>query len=338
MVLKVAAIPGTVLSVTVAPKKNGDGPFTIAISDPLERCRTDAPSPLTHNQATTDHRVKICQAAPYRRRDHWLDRLESDPSSVFEIESGGRSHTADLERSELIHAVASDYDEIVEVALRAAADSGEFRVLFSHRAAALPGLRSQFLERVGARVRIRSDASLLSADAVVEGMLAHSGAIHSPGEAIPLITSLGAQMATPVVSETLPGEPPPQGWPFSRPAITVARERGPSATTVPSHVQVDGEAHPITERPIRVGTSPPTTDAHIRLVGATAGISRLHCTLVREGAHVIVEDHSRHGSFLGEMRIKDRAELVVGDRLRLGTPGIELQMIRVVEDDGAAQD
>ena len=49
-----------------------------------------------------------------------------------------------------------------------------------------------------------------------------------------------------------------------------------------------------------------------------------------------MEDHSSHGSFVNGQRVDGSVELVVGDRLRLGTPGIELRLIRVADDDGPA--
>jgi pSer/pThr/pTyr-binding forkhead associated (FHA) protein len=45
------------------------------------------------------------------------------------------------------------------------------------------------------------------------------------------------------------------------------------------------------------------------------------------GAEVVVEDTSTWGTFVNGERIASRAVLAAGDRLRLGTPGIELQLI-----------
>jgi pSer/pThr/pTyr-binding forkhead associated (FHA) protein len=49
----------------------------------------------------------------------------------------------------------------------------------------------------------------------------------------------------------------------------------------------------------------------------------------------VVEDHSTHGSFLNGQRIEGKADLVTGDRLRLGSPGIEVVLLRV-EGDGSS--
>ena len=68
------------------------------------------------------------------------------------------------------------------------------------------------------------------------------------------------------------------------------------------------------------------------ITGVGPGISKRHCTLWADGDHVVAEDHSSYGSFLNGSRIHGRIAIVVGDRLRLGTPGVELDLIAVVAD------
>ena len=52
----------------------------------------------------------------------------------------------------------------------------------------------------------------------------------------------------------------------------------------------------------------------------------------------MVEDHSTYGSYVNEERVVGRTALTVGDRLRLGSPGVTLELIQLVNDDGAPQD
>ena len=52
----------------------------------------------------------------------------------------------------------------------------------------------------------------------------------------------------------------------------------------------------------------------------------------------MIEDHSTYGSYVNEERVSGRTALTVGDRLRLGTPGVTLELIQLVNDDGAPQD
>ena len=48
-----------------------------------------------------------------------------------------------------------------------------------------------------------------------------------------------------------------------------------------------------------------------------------------------LEDLSTYGTFVNGERIGGRMSLQAGDRLRLGTPGVECELVRVVDDDGA---
>ena len=59
------------------------------------------------------------------------------------------------------------------------------------------------------------------------------------------------------------------------------------------------------------------------------GVSRRHCSIYRNGAGVVVEDHSSYGTFVNGARVQGQASLAAGDRVRLGTPGEELLLITV---------
>jgi pSer/pThr/pTyr-binding forkhead associated (FHA) protein len=48
-----------------------------------------------------------------------------------------------------------------------------------------------------------------------------------------------------------------------------------------------------------------------------------------------LEDHSRYGTFLNGHRIDGSAVLQVGDSVRLGSPGHELELIAKEESHGA---
>ena len=73
----------------------------------------------------------------------------------------------------------------------------------------------------------------------------------------------------------------------------------------------------------------------VRVEGNTAGISRRHCSVRRDGENVVVEDHSTYGTLLNGERVDGRAGLRAGDRLRLGHPGVQVQLVALVSDDGS---
>ena len=106
------------------------------------------------------------------------------------------------------------------------------------------------------------------------------------------------------------------------------------ATRRPTHLLYGGTAYPITSEPFVLGVAVPADGRGMNLTGATAGISRSHCSVLRREDRVVIRDHSSHGSFLNGQRVEGEAELDAGDRLRLGSPGIELQLIEVIESGG----
>jgi predicted component of type VI protein secretion system len=55
----------------------------------------------------------------------------------------------------------------------------------------------------------------------------------------------------------------------------------------------------------------------------------VHCTLQRRDGSVVVRDHSRHGTFVNGERAEGETVLSAGDRLRVGTPGVVLELVTV---------
>jgi pSer/pThr/pTyr-binding forkhead associated (FHA) protein len=98
---------------------------------------------------------------------------------------------------------------------------------------------------------------------------------------------------------------------------------------MPTHVLHRGIAHAIDPAPFLVGVDIPEGYRGLNVSGDTAGISRHHVSLHRADGKLVVEDHSRYGTYLNGERIDREAKVRSGDKLRLGTPGIEVQLIEV---------
>jgi pSer/pThr/pTyr-binding forkhead associated (FHA) protein len=96
----------------------------------------------------------------------------------------------------------------------------------------------------------------------------------------------------------------------------------------PSHLLYRGQALALGPEPLRIGLAPPRDgSASLSVVGASAGVSRLHCSVLRLPSGAMVVDHSRYGTWLNDERVFGRATLRAGDRLRLGRPGVTLELI-----------
>jgi FHA domain len=104
-------------------------------------------------------------------------------------------------------------------------------------------------------------------------------------------------------------------------------ERRPMAT----HVVYRGRAIAIDGAGLVIGRDPGEAATVLALPDGVAGLSRRHCTLRRERGRTQIVDHSQYGSFLDGARVRGRAFLPAGSTLRLGTPGVELPLVRLQE-------
>jgi pSer/pThr/pTyr-binding forkhead associated (FHA) protein len=76
-----------------------------------------------------------------------------------------------------------------------------------------------------------------------------------------------------------------------------------------------------------IGTEEVSNAPHITLPRAAAGVSRRHCSLRRDGERTVIVDHSRFGTWVNGARVRERAAVRPGDRVRVGTPGVEFTLI-----------
>ena len=115
---------------------------------------------------------------------------------------------------------------------------------------------------------------------------------------------------------------------------------------------LDGRAYSLTTDALVVGRAPESIGAsvqaatlsagespvarYVTLPDGLAGVSRRHCTFVREGDELVLLDHSTFGTYVNGERVQERVRVHAGDRVRLGEPGVELALIAVGEVPAAA--
>jgi pSer/pThr/pTyr-binding forkhead associated (FHA) protein len=95
-----------------------------------------------------------------------------------------------------------------------------------------------------------------------------------------------------------------------------------------THVVYGGRVVPIPASGLVIGRDPGPAPA-IQVPEGRAGLSRRHCTLRRDAGRTQVIDHSSHGTFIDGARVRGRALLRAGTTLRLGDPGVELQLVTI---------
>jgi hypothetical protein len=238
-----------------------------------------------------------------------LDSLRENERELLVLESAQREHSAEIGREEMANAAASVYESLLELA-RSLTQEDEPILRISSRLAALPG----FAERLAREVS--TNVVPLPPRIAAQSVLHHRNHLpHRAGNdgAIPFVLSLPLEN---LGADSAVATPAPD-------ALREMTERPPT------HVLWDGVAHPIEPEPFFIGVAIPEGSRGLNLSGAVAGISRRHVSLRRIEGRLVVEDHSRYGSYLNGRRVEGMAFVKAGDRLRLGTPGIEVQLIEV---------
>lgn len=235
----------------------------------------------------------------YDRLPEWLAALSGSDVADVELEASSGRFAVSLRREQFVLAAEAYYTQLADL-VHAARRAGEpVTLALSARAAALPGLAERCASLGDVAVMALTDG------AASLGTLSAADEITAAGTAS-LVTALGRV----------------------HPAAAIAPHTQRSRGTSPTHVVYGGRAHAITEEPLALGRAQAGARSLV-LAGPSAGVSGRHCVLVREGDTVIVRDRSRHGTFVNGERVSGSAPLAAGDRLRIGTPGVVLELVAV---------
>ena len=240
----------------------------------------------------------------HERLPGWLQVLATQDAVDASIETGTNSFTVTLRSEQFALAADAYYAQLVDLIQAARRAGSPATLALSSRAALLPALQ----DRLAALPEL---------------------------ELVTLPDTAPAAAAAARVDEIGPGDPPMlvTALTRSRPAAAAAAKgaRRPLLAP-PTHLILESRAHAIDEQPLVLGAgddAAPAAGRRLVLSGRPAGVSRSHCTLLRRDRIVIVRDHSRYGSFVNGERVDGEAELGAGDRLRLGTPGVVLELVAV---------
>jgi len=240
----------------------------------------------------------------------WLAALEHGEVLTMELPVGDVAPVIELTRADFATAVRELYEDVVHVLQRARPAGGPLHLRVSHRWAGLPG----FAERL-AELRDCTVLALPRGAAALGALAFERELSRDPGQ-LTLVQRLPVPRASGAAEVAVP-------------AMRVA------AGDRPTHVVLRGHAWPLAGDALHVGAAV-TPGRRALLVEAGPGVSRLHCRLWRDAQGTWLEDHSTYGTFLNGERVGGRVALRAGDRLRLGNPGVELELVRVVDGDGAA--
>jgi hypothetical protein len=242
----------------------------------------------------------------YDKLPDWLAAAATRDSVLLEVSYRGISHEAELESLELIGAAAPIYHGIVSN-VRALYRADETPALqLSDRAARMPGLADILRARVGGEV------FLLEPGASARGLVTRWRDDAGGARSVSLVRHL----------------------PWDQSAVEVEARATASGGGRPTHLLLEHKAYAIDDRPLTLGSHPAEDERWVDLQRDLPGVSRRHCSLQLEHGQCVVRDYSRYGTFLNGHRIDGSAILQVGDHLRIGTPGIELQLIATEDGSG----
>ena len=267
--------------------------------------RTTRFDPL--HEASTDQEL-------YDRLPAVLARLKQNPSVPFEMAVGSKTYSVNLSR-ELFAAKAQgvfqEIGEMIDLMRKRHGKPGQPVTLqITHRLAPLPGFRGMLTSLDGAQERE------LEPGAGAFGALNLWQEFSNPKVGVTLLTSRPWQSKeAPAKTEHLSATPISQG------------------DTSPTHVLYRTVAYPLSDRPLVIGTGGTQDGIDVRIQGELAGVSRRHCSIQRRGAEVILADHSTYGTFVDGEQVSGTALLRLGQVIRVGTPGEELQLITSLETD-----
>ena len=103
--------------------------------------------------------------------------------------------------------------------------------------------------------------------------------------------------------------------------------RPPEVQQQPTHILYRNLAYPITEKPLIIGLQRVAGGSGIQIQGEIAGVSRKHCTVRLQANKVVLSDYSTYGTFVDENPVNGKMTLMLGQTVRVGTPGETLKLI-----------
>jgi hypothetical protein len=247
----------------------------------------------------------------YDRLPGILFNLQQGPAIAFDMTGGSRTYGITLTRDLFIRQAEPVYTEMQQLIQglwkKHRKNETAAVLLLSHRLTRLPGCREFFGGIKGAEI------VALEEGAAARGALKiqHQLPDQADSEEISFLTSLPLQP--------------------SRPAQTRTRSSDDTGKPSPTHLLYRSIAYPITDRLLTIGSGQGSEPYYVTIAGDTAGVSPNHFTVRRQDGEIVLQNLSDLGTFVDEKRVKEPVALRLGQTIRVGTPGEQLQVIASVK-------
>lgn len=221
--------------------------------------------------------------------------------------AGTERFEAPLTRDQFTEAAQPIYRELLRLLHELRPAGAPVALLLPQAVAELPGVREALEQFVGCELLAVPDGFAAAATSLLD-----LPAGSEQQDVVHLVRRLPRRAERALVPQV------------ARARLGEQRVEGPQ----PSHVLLEGRAFALGEEPLVVGRAPGAPHA-IQLPEGLAGVSRRHCTFLRDRGELVLVDHSGFGTFVNGERVAERVRVHAGDRVRIGEPGVELALIAV---------
>jgi hypothetical protein len=241
----------------------------------------------------------------YHRLPGILFNLQNNPSIALDMTGGSRTYSIALTRDLMARKAETVYGELRQMVekVRTQHKKNESAVVLqlTHRLARLPGCREVLAGIENAEI-IELDQGA-GARGVLE--IWQQLADQSGSEGISFFTSRPLRQARSTQDHVRSFEDPLNAY--------------------PTHLLYRSFAYPITDKPLTVGCAQDSEQNDVTITGETAGVCPKHFTIGLLGGKIVLHDKSAQGTFVDEKRVNGSIALKLGQIIRVGTPGEQLQ-------------
>ena len=249
----------------------------------------------------------------YDRLPGVLNALCQGPSVHFEMTGGSQVYHVTLTHDLFFKKAAPVFEQMRHLVDRIYDRYGKAEarlvLMLTDRVTRLPGMKDMLAEIENCHI------ITLHSGAGVFGLL---------GSMRPLYEQHAGSSAPFLTSRPLPAEGP----------VSHKKVRQPlKAQQKPSHILYRNLAYPITEKPLIIGNQKFAGGSGIQIQGEIAGVSRKHCAVQLHGDKVVLSDYSTYGTFVDEEPVNRTTVLLLGQTVRVGTPGEVLKLIACMDNE-----
>ncbi len=241
----------------------------------------------------------------------WLRELNRQDEIGVTIEFGGNEFRATIRREDLALRVADAFEPAARQVRTSIGADERVAIQVTHRLAEFPGIVDVLDGLPQAAVFVLETGAAAAGASQRVAQFARSDA------GVGLTTTLAWDRAA--VRPAAPERPPRR-----------ARE-----IVAPTHLLYGGRVYRLGKAPFNIGAELAPGESGLRLDGSLSGVSRRHCSIRRGRNGVELLDYSRFGTQLNGHPIGEAVILQAGDVIGVGSPPVQLQLVRevVAEDD-----